>query len=106
MKSSLAKYVPLGPALVVTACFLWATDALVRYPAIESIDPTLLVYVEHVLAVLILFPWIYWKRRKEIFSLTPQEFLAAAFSGVGGSAIATVVFTASFLYVNPSVSVL
>ena len=36
----------------------------------------------------------------------PKEWFAAAFSGIGGSAIAFVFFTASFLYVNPSVAIL
>jgi DME family drug/metabolite transporter len=95
-----------GPILVGLAAFLWATDALIRYPAIDRIDPTFIVFVEHVLAVLILLPWLYLKSKKDIFSLNPQEWLAAIFSGIGGSAIGTVFFTASFLYINPSVAVL
>lgn len=95
-----------GPLLVGFAAFLWATDALIRYPAIDSINPTFIVFVEHVLAVLILLPWLYLKYRREFFSLNKREWLAAFFSGVGGSAIGTVFFTASFIYINPSVAVL
>ncbi len=95
-----------GPLLVAVAAFLWATDALIRYPAIEKVDPTFMVFVEHLLAVFILFPWLYFKNRNELFSLSPKEWFAALISGVGGSAIATVFFTASFLYINPSVAVL
>lgn len=95
-----------GPLMVAFAAFLWATDALVRYPAIGRVNPTFIVFVEHVLAVIILLPWVMIRHRGKIMSLTPKEWAAAVFSGVGGSALATTFFTASFLYVNPSVSVL
>ena len=95
-----------GPLLVAFAGFLWATDALVRYPAIDRVDPTFIVFVEHILAVMILLPWLMYKQRDQIFSLNAREWAAAAFSGIGGSALGTVLFTASFLYINPSVAVL
>jgi drug/metabolite transporter (DMT)-like permease len=95
-----------GPLLVGSAAFLWATDALIRYPAIDQIDPTFIVFVEHLLAVAILLPWLFYKNRKDLLSLNFREWIAAVFSGIGGSAIGTVFFTASFLYVNPSVAVL
>ena len=95
-----------GPFLVGMAAFLWATDALVRYPAIETIDPGVIVFVEHVLAVLILLPWILYRYRNQLFALNKREWLSAMFSGAAGSAIATLFFTASFRYINPSVAVL
>ncbi len=96
----------IGPIFVGIASFIWATDALVRYPAIGSIDPTSIVSIEHFLAVLILLPWVLVHFKNQIFSLSLKEWLAAAFCGAGGSALASVVFTASFFYVNPSVAVL
>lgn len=96
----------MGPSLVALAAFLWATDALIRYPSIHRLDPTFIVWFEHVLAVILLLPWVLIKNKEELFSLSFKTWLAAIFSGVGGSAIATVFFTASFIYVNPSVSVL
>lgn len=95
-----------GPVLVGLAAFLWATDALVRYPVIGTIDPTFIVLVEHVLGVAILLPWMWTRYRKQLFSLNTQEWLAALFSGAAGSAVATLFFTASFRYINPSVAVL
>jgi drug/metabolite transporter (DMT)-like permease len=95
-----------GPLLVGFAAFLWATDALVRYPAIDTIDPTFIVFIEHLLGVLILAPWVYYKHRKQAFALSPKEWASAIFCGIGGSALAMLFFTASFLYVNPSVAVL
>jgi drug/metabolite transporter (DMT)-like permease len=91
---------------VSLAAFLWATDAVIRYPAISSIDPIFLVFVEHVLAVILLLPWVLLKHRDQLFSFNFREWFSAVFSGMGGSALATVIFTASFYYVNPSVAVL
>lgn len=95
-----------GPLLVGLAALLWATDTLVRYPTTKQIDPTFIVLVEHILAVLILLPWLIFKQRGSLFALNSKEWFAAFFSGIGGSAIAFLLFTASFLYVNPSVSIL
>lgn len=95
-----------GPLLVGTAAFLWSTDTLVRYPAISNNDPSIIVLVEHILCVLILLPWMIYKFKNQIFSLSTKEWFSAAFSGIGGSAIATVFFTASFHYINPSISIL
>jgi drug/metabolite transporter (DMT)-like permease len=95
-----------GPFLVGLAAVLWSTDALIRYPSIKSIDATFLVIFEHILAVFILLPWAVFKYKKQFFRLSLEEWISAVFSGVGGSAIAMLFFTASFLYVNPSVAVL
>src|SRR5690349_12578095 len=92
--------------LVAFAAVLWATDALVRYPAAGIIDPTFLVFIEHLLVVIVLLPFIVYYYGTKAFDLSLKEWLAAAFTGIGGSALGTVFFTASFLYVNPSVSVL
>src|SRR4051812_2171486 len=96
----------LGPGLIAIAALLWATDALFRLPTVNAIDPTLIVFFEHVVGVLILFPWVFLKRRKELFSLDAKAWTAAALIGVGGSAFGSVLFTASFRYVNPSVAIL
>jgi drug/metabolite transporter (DMT)-like permease len=101
----MAKKIP-GPFWVGLAAFLWATDALVRYPAISKIDPTFIVLFEHILAVFILLPWMIRKYGKSTFSLNRGEWNSALFSGVAGSAAATILFTASFKYINPSVAVL
>jgi drug/metabolite transporter (DMT)-like permease len=95
-----------GPVLIGLAAFLWSTDALVRYPAVSSIDPTFIVLVEHLIGFLLLLPWAAIRYKEKFFRLSAREWLAAAFCGIGGSALATIFFTASFLYVNPSVAVL
>lgn len=95
-----------GPLLVTLAAFLWATDALVRYPAIDSVDPSLIVFVEHLLAVIILLPWMIFRYPKQFLTLDRKEWGSAIFAGGAGSALATLLFTASFKFINPSVAVL
>ena len=96
----------IGPALVGLAAILWSTDALVRVPAIDSVSPTFIVFSEHLLAVLCLLPWVLSKHHQRWLRLDRAEWLSAAFVGIGGSAAATVMFTQSFRYVNPSVAIL
>jgi drug/metabolite transporter (DMT)-like permease len=66
----------------------------------------LLVLIEHILAVFILLPWCLLQYKNRLFSLNAGEWISAIFSGVGGSALAMFFYSASFLYVNPSVAVL
>lgn len=95
-----------GPLMVGIAALLWSTDALFRVPLLRTLSPIVIVLFEHLLATLILLPWILMKHRRELFHLNAKEWLAALFIGIGGSALATVLFTSSFQYINPSVAVL
>lgn len=95
-----------GPGLVAIAALLWGTDSIFRYQISGKLDPTVVVTIEHLLGVLALLPWIFWRHGREVFSLQKKEWLAAAFCGAAGSAVATTLFTLSFRYVNPSIAVL
>lgn len=96
----------VGPALIGIAAFLWATDAIFRLPTVHTMDPTQIVLWEHLVSVLVLGPWILLRWRKQVVSLSKGEWLAALAVGAGGSALATVYFTASFKYINPSIAIL
>lgn len=96
----------LGPALIALGAILWATDTPFRYPAISRLDPAVIVLIEHFLGLLLLGAWILIRRRKEALSLKAGEWLGVLFVGAASSALATVLFTASFKYVNPSVTIL
>jgi DME family drug/metabolite transporter len=95
-----------GPLWVGLAAFLWATDALVRYPSISSIDPSFIVLFEHCLAILLLAPTVIKQGAAAFRGLRLSGWLAAILSGLCGSAGGTILFTASFRYINPSVAVL
>jgi drug/metabolite transporter (DMT)-like permease len=97
----------MGPLLVALAAILWATDALVRYPLIHAgIDPTFVVFFDHLLAVLLLSPYMLLRHRRTLTKVSVPQWIGLFLLGGGASALATVLFTASFRYVNPSVSIL
>ncbi|MDP3986406.1 MAG: DMT family transporter [Candidatus Veblenbacteria bacterium] len=94
-----------GPWLVALAAFLWAFDAPFRSHLTQELSSTTIVFLEHVLiGIIVLFGL--WAYVKELKKLTWRGWLAVAFIGFGGSALATVMFTQSFHYVNPSVAIL
>lgn len=96
----------VGSALISIAAILWASDALFRFPTTHVLDPVFIVFCEHLLCVLVLIPLVWWKEGHKIFKLGVREWVAAFLIGAGGSALATILFTASFKYTNPSVSIL
>lgn len=94
-----------GPWLVVIAALLWAVDAPFRKFLTQDLSSTAIVLMEHiVIAVLVLF--FLFKYLRELKNLAWRDWLAVIFIGFGGSALATVFFTQSFHYLNPSVSIL
>ena len=95
-----------GSLLVAMASILWATDALFRVPALYSLNPVIIVLFEHIICLLALLPWVLVFPKTKIFKLSTTGWGAAILIGAGGSALATVLFTSSFKYTNPSVSIL
>ncbi len=71
----------------------------------EQIDSTTIVLVEHIIALVLMIPWAIY-RRKQLFNLSLMEWGGVALIGSGASAIAMIFFTASFKYLNPSVTIL
>lgn len=94
-----------GPWLVVAASLLWAIDAPFRKYLTQDLSSTTIVFMEHITiaALVIIFLWKYFKEFKQ---LQWREWLAVIFIAFGGSALATVFFTQSFHYLNPSVAIL
>ena len=95
-----------GPFLVLIAALLWGTDALFRFPTSATLDPTFIVFCEHLCGILILTPWVLSRQRPQLFKLGFKGWFASFITGAGGGAIATVLFTASFRYINPSIAIL
>lgn len=94
-----------GPWLILVAAMLWAVDAPFRKFLTGDLSSTAIVLMEHiVIAVLVLL--FLFKYLKEFKNLSWKEWLAVIFIGLGGSALATVFFTQSFRYLNPSVAIL
>ena len=94
-----------GPFLILAAALLWGTDSLFRYSMSSKIDATWIVLLEH-LGIILLVPGLVRKKETRLFQLGWKEWLCAAITGVGGGALATTLFTASFRYIHPSVAIL
>lgn len=95
-----------GPLLVGLGAMLWATDTLFRLPNVSRLDPVFIVFLEHLIALAVLAPFMFYKHGQSLLKLKLFEWVAAALIGAGGSALALIFFTASFRFVNPSVSIL
>ena len=95
----------IGTFLIILCTVLWATDAVFRMPLAQAVDPSTIILVEHAICVLATLPMFY-SRRLEIRALGAKGWLSLAFVGVMGSAIGTYLFTSSFRYINPSVTIL
>lgn len=93
-----------GPVLVFLAAALWATDAPFRTHLTQALASNFIVLGEHAISCLVALPILAlnWRSLKK---LSAREWAAVLFIGVCGSALASVAFTQSFHYVNPSVSI-
>jgi drug/metabolite transporter (DMT)-like permease len=96
----------LGTLFIAIAAIFWATDALFRAPLAQVVSPVFIVLFEHLIGVIALLLWNLLLNRKKLRGYPFKSWLALFLIGAGGSALATVLFTASFRYINPSVAIL
>jgi drug/metabolite transporter (DMT)-like permease len=94
-----------GPWFVTGAAMLWALDAPFRKFLTTGLSSPAIVLMEHLLIALCVVPLL-WPRLAELKRLAWKEWLSVVFIGCGGSALATVLFTQSFHYLNPTVAIL
>lgn len=96
----------LGTFLVILACLFWGVDTLIRYPLVESgINPITIVFYEHCILALIFSSGLILKL-KRLGDLKLADVFSFIIIGGIGSAIATVAFTESFRYLNPSLVII
>ena len=93
-----------GPYLVFFAAMLWATDAPFRLHLTQALSSNFIVLGEHFVDVIFILPILIlgWRSLK---GLTWRQWGSVAFIAIAGSALASVAFTQSFHYVNPSVAI-
>lgn len=94
-----------APYLVLLAAMLWATDAPFRVHLTKDLPVGFIVLVEHFFDCLVLLPLLL-RQWSEMRSLSGKRWAAVIGIGVGGSALATLAFTASFAHISPSVAIL
>lgn len=104
MSSVERKLAGWGPVLIFIAAMLWATDAPFRFHLTRTLDASFIVLAEHAVNVLLILPFIVsgWR---EIKALSWKQWLAILAVGIGASAVASILFTRTFSYVNPSVAI-
>lgn len=93
-----------GPALVFLAAALWATDAPFRTHLTQGLTSNFIVLAEHGVSLLIAIPILFFNWG-DVRKLSSREWMAVLAIAIGGSALASIAFTQSFHYVNPSVSI-
>jgi drug/metabolite transporter (DMT)-like permease len=94
-----------GVLLVALGAALWGTDAVLRVPLLEVMSPAGIVLSEHLVLLLYSAPAVALGWR--VFpSLRSSQWIALLVIAWGGSALATLLFTAAFTFGNPTVVIL
>lgn len=94
-----------GFALVALGAAFWGTDALFRRGLALELQPSVVVFVEHAILVVVTLPVaVKALRRKPAF--TSRDVTALFLVGAGSSALATVLFTQAFRYGDPTTPLL
>ena len=94
-----------GVWLVALGAALWGTSSYLRNTMLTVLTSSQIVLLEHLLLALFAIPVLVIGRR-QIQQLNAKDWGAILFISWGGSAIATILFTAAFQYGNPNVVVL
>jgi drug/metabolite transporter (DMT)-like permease len=95
----------LGVLLVALGAALWGTDAVLRVPLLEVMSPPAIVLSEHLVLLLYSAPAVALGWRA-ILNLRSSQWIALLVIAWGGSALATLLFTAAFALGNPTVVIL
>lgn len=82
------------------AAGLWGTDALLRRPLAESTQAATIVFGEHLVLVALVFPIIV-TALPALWRAGPRYVAAGVIVGAGSSALATILFTQSFVHGDP-----
>src|SRR4028119_475077 len=89
-----------GVLLVALGAALWGTDGVLRVPLLREMSPAAIVLGEHVILLLYSVPAVVlgWASLRR---LRASGWLALLVIGWGGSALATLLFTAAFVAGDP-----
>lgn len=88
-----------APLFIVFAAFLWALDGIVLRPSLYSLPVSLVVFVEHGLAFLIMLPF-FIKEAKELKKLKQADWGAFLWVAVFGGVLGTMFITKALFYVE------
>ncbi|TWH57445.1 threonine/homoserine efflux transporter RhtA [Desulfitobacterium sp. LBE] len=91
--------------LIALGAAMWGLDGVFIVSLLQHVSSSQIVWLEHLLLFLFAAPVLIWKRQ-ELKQLNGGDWLAVLFIGWGGSALASILFTAGFTYGNPNVVLL
>lgn len=94
-----------GFVLVVSAAALWGTDAVFRRGLALDLPSSTVVVYEHAILVALTLPLLI-KAVRSLSGYTAKDWAALIVIGAGASAVATLMFTASFRYGHPTTPLL
>lgn len=88
----------IGPLFILLAAVLWAFDGVLRR-SLFSLPPITIVFLEHVIGLIFLSPWIQ-QSVKQFLSLRRQDQSLIAWVALFSSVLGTLWFTTALLAVN------
>ena len=91
--------------MVAAGAALWGTDALFRRQLAIDLPSSFVVFAEHLILVVLTIPFLL-RARRWLGEFTRKDWIALVMVGVGASATATFLFTASFRYGDPTTTLL
>jgi drug/metabolite transporter (DMT)-like permease len=91
--------------LVILGSALWGTDAVFRRPLTASLSPVTIVFLEHCVLALVTIP-VVLKLRGQFLQLRKRDYAPLLVIAIGGSVVATVLFTFAMKYGNPTAVIL
>lgn len=87
---------PFFPGLaIVIASLLFATDALFREKALHALDSRAVSFLEHVVALLAILPWVILKRKGPLWIREKKDWTLFIVLGLGGGALGSALFTSA-----------
>ncbi len=108
----------LDSLFVILGASIWATDTLFRHPLVSQLSASSIVLIEHLIAATVSGVVLLTLAIRKIVQGQPVSsllrwcipsgtpLLGIAVIGILGSALATVLFTTSFQFINPTVTIL
>jgi len=102
----------IGPVFIIIAAIMWATGGIIRAGVQDFTNPDMfispipLVFWEHVFGLVVLIPFIIWKRR-DFGRMTSGQWIAAALIGLLASTLGSIFFVSglSLVFFAPLSSV-
>ncbi|MBU0980731.1 MAG: DMT family transporter [Nanoarchaeota archaeon] len=88
----------IGALAIMFAASLWALDGAVLRPSLYSLDPTIVVLLEHLIAFCFMLPFFIYES-KELKKLTKKDWGAFFWIAVFGGTIGTLAITKAYFSV-------